>query len=448
MKSSASFRKWVVQSPPVEFLLEHGSAAVKDVLLGALRHGPVPKHIAFVMDGNRRFARSKRQEVTEGHSAGFEALARILEICYKIGVKVVTVYAFSIENFKRSRSEVDNLMDMAKMRLGQLAQHGQLLDKYGAKIQLLGRREMIRPDVLETLDQAMELTRHNTKAVLNICAPYTSRDEMATAIQKTVVQYCQPLRPRLRRPFSETHIARQIEAGRIKSLERATSGMPESTRAMESTEEEDYVYKPSTPGTGAVYQDILQAVESLLDEAADENTATADEEVIAGATSSILVYLKDITLSQEEKLIEVRDILDFDLSDAQLQELQSLADKLTDYQTKTAVSESTTLGNNGEHANASPRPPLPPMYPDIENIDENTLTSHTYTGSDAPPLDLLIRTSGVERLSDFMLWQCHQTTEVRFVDCYWPEFGLWHFVPIILEWQWKQNKETSGASEN
>jgi ditrans,polycis-polyprenyl diphosphate synthase len=86
---------------------------------------------------------------------------QILEVCYKIGVKVVTIYAFSIENFKRTKYEVDALMDMAKTKLSQLAQHGELLERYGAKMQFLGQREMVRPDVLEAIDKAIQLTSGN-----------------------------------------------------------------------------------------------------------------------------------------------------------------------------------------------------------------------------------------------------------------------------------------------
>jgi ditrans,polycis-polyprenyl diphosphate synthase len=82
-------------------------------------------------------------------------------VCYKSGVKVVTVYAFSIENYKRSKYEVDVLMDMAHVKLAQLTQHGDLLDRYGAKVRILGQRELIRPDVLVSVDKAVELTKHN-----------------------------------------------------------------------------------------------------------------------------------------------------------------------------------------------------------------------------------------------------------------------------------------------
>lgn len=74
---------------------------------------------------------------------------------------MVTVYAFSIENFKRSKYEVDALMEMAKIKLSQLAQHGELLDRYGASVRVLGDRSLVKPDVLEAIDRAVDLTKRN-----------------------------------------------------------------------------------------------------------------------------------------------------------------------------------------------------------------------------------------------------------------------------------------------
>ena len=86
-----------------------------------------------------------------------------MEVCYKAGVKVVTIYAFSIENFKRSKHEVDALMELAKLKLVQLAEHGALLDRYGASIRILGNRELVKPDVIEAIDKAVSITAHNKK---------------------------------------------------------------------------------------------------------------------------------------------------------------------------------------------------------------------------------------------------------------------------------------------
>jgi len=80
------------------------------------------------------------------------------------------------------------------------------------------------------------------------------------------------------------------------------------------------------------------------------------------------------------------------------------------------------------------------IYPNAENITADTLDRHMYTAEN-PPLDLFIRTSGVERLSDFMLWQCHQDTQIFFLKCLWPEFDLWHFLPVLVEWQWRQKQK-------
>jgi hypothetical protein len=89
--------------------------------------------------------------------------SQILEVCYKTGVKVVTIYAFSIENFKRSKHEVNALMSMAKVKLEQLSEHGALLDRYGASIRVLGQRDLVNKDVLAAVDKAVALTAHNKK---------------------------------------------------------------------------------------------------------------------------------------------------------------------------------------------------------------------------------------------------------------------------------------------
>jgi ditrans,polycis-polyprenyl diphosphate synthase len=97
--------------------------------------------------------------------------------------------------------------------------------------------------------------------------------------------------------------------------------------------------------------------------------------------------------------------------------------------TSTAI-DSSEKGDNYNGASA---------YLDPENITAETLNNHMLTAG-TPPLDLLVRTSGVERLSDFMLWQCHQDTSIVFLKCLWPEFDLWQFLPVMVEWQWQKKK--------
>lgn len=88
-----------------------------------------------------------------------------MEICYKCGVKVVTVYAFSIENFNRPKYEVEGLMQLAKVKLEQLTTYGDILDRYGACVRVIGQRDMIREDVLQVVDKAVARTKHNNQYV-------------------------------------------------------------------------------------------------------------------------------------------------------------------------------------------------------------------------------------------------------------------------------------------
>ena len=82
--------------------------------VNVVKRGHVPRHIAVIMDGNRRFARQAGQEVISGHKAGFNKLAETLQWCRELGVREVTVYAFSIENFNRAQTEVSDLLNLAK----------------------------------------------------------------------------------------------------------------------------------------------------------------------------------------------------------------------------------------------------------------------------------------------------------------------------------------------
>ncbi|RKO83872.1 Decaprenyl diphosphate synthase-like protein, partial [Blyttiomyces helicus] len=109
------------QTPPqlpllaaLALLLNWCSTLLRRVCLAALSLGPIPHHVAFIMDGNRRFAKKLNVRTPEGHAVGSRKLEETLEWCLQLGVKVVTVYAFSIENFKRPQEEVDFLMNLAR----------------------------------------------------------------------------------------------------------------------------------------------------------------------------------------------------------------------------------------------------------------------------------------------------------------------------------------------
>ncbi|GAC74549.1 cis-prenyltransferase [Moesziomyces antarcticus T-34] len=262
----------------------------QQLLLHTLSLGPIPRHIAFVMDGNRRWARTSQHTIQQGHLTGFATLKSVLEVCLNLrGLDTVTVYAFAIDNFKRSESEVNALMQIAKTRLIELAGHGELIARYSVRVRIAGRKALLPDDVREAVEKVEDMTRNNTKATLNICMPYASRDEITGA-------------------------ARNVLDRKLRALEKVAV----ARRSHQAPEEE------------------LQ-LDKVLDEV-------------------------DMHVSPEE-------------------------------------------------------------------LGEGMQLAHS------PPLDILVRTSGVSRLSDFMLWQCTQHTHLHFVDKFWPQFGLADMVPIILDWQ-------------
>ncbi|RXK35752.1 di-trans,poly-cis-decaprenylcistransferase [Tremella mesenterica] len=245
------------------------------LLIFIISLGPLPRHVGFVMDGNRRYARGRGKRAVQGHTDGFTSLRRVLQICLRLNIPVVTIFAFSIENFNRPKEEVDALMNLAKSRLMELCTHGDLLQIYGVRIRFIGNLDMLPADVREAARKMEALTADNDRGLLNVASPYTSRDEITTAVRDTVVE-------------------------------------------------------------------------------------------MRG------VFLPDV------------------------------------------VSTETVF----------------------ENLQTSRAISRLDKGGDGK-VDILVRTSGVQRLSDFLMWQCCEDTQIHFVRTHWPEFGLTDMLPILLGWQQK-----------
>lgn len=251
----------------VEYLTDRAQR----VLLNILRKGPCPKHIAFIMDGNRRFSKQNNIKLADGHSKGAETLLEILTSLYQLNISHVTVYAFSIENFNRPKQEVDTLFELLRTSLAKLAENEESFAQVNhVKIKVVGNRLLIPEDILPKLEEIERKTnKPESIKTLNVCFPYTSRDDIAAAMKKVVMR---------------------ILDGEIDKLE-------------------------------ANIQDIESAM---------------------------------------------------------------------------------------------------------------------YMDPDSPPLDILVRTSGHRRLSDFMTWQCTSNCSIKFVDVLWPNFRFISLFRILLEWEWSQ----------
>ena len=133
------------------------------------------------MDGNRRFAKQLHLSANHGHSFGFRQLEATLEWCLELKVKVVTCYAFSIENFKRSPGEVDALFDLAEEKFTEYLKKDAFIHRKGICVRVIGDLDLLRPSTKRAVQKLMWSSRHGKNAILNIACPYTSGHEMKQA---------------------------------------------------------------------------------------------------------------------------------------------------------------------------------------------------------------------------------------------------------------------------
>lgn len=157
---------------------------LRKCIFSVLSAGPVPNHIAFIMDGNRRYAKKWNLLEGAGHRAGYLALTNMLKYCYEFGVKYVTIYAFSIDNFKRRPEEVQSTMQLIQEKIEDLIKEESLVNQYGVRIYFLGNLKLLSKPVRLAAERAMLATAGNSKAVLLICLAYTSSDEIVHAVQE------------------------------------------------------------------------------------------------------------------------------------------------------------------------------------------------------------------------------------------------------------------------
>ncbi|MCQ8211263.1 isoprenyl transferase [Cetobacterium somerae] len=143
----------------------------------------IPNHIAIIMDGNGRWAKEKGMPRTYGHKAGADTLRKILTSCGELGVKYLTVYAFSTENWKRAKEEVDTLMFLFKTYL---KNEKKLLMKNNVRFIVSGRKEGISKDLLNEIEKLENVTKGNTGITLNIAFNYGGRAELIDAIKEII----------------------------------------------------------------------------------------------------------------------------------------------------------------------------------------------------------------------------------------------------------------------
>lgn len=140
----------------------------------------IPNHIAIIMDGNGRWAKEKKLPRSVGHKAGVETIRRILKEATKLGVKNLTLYAFSTENWNRPKEEVNTLM---KLLVNYLKKELKECNENGVKMNVLGAVTKLPEDCQIALEEALKVTKNNTKINLNFALNYGGRDEIVRAIK-------------------------------------------------------------------------------------------------------------------------------------------------------------------------------------------------------------------------------------------------------------------------
>ena len=141
----------------------------------------LPKHIAIIMDGNRRWAKQRGKIASFGHKEGAKTLEKIVRYANKIGVEHITVYAFSTENWKRSEEEVGALMMLFQSYLDDYAKRA---DSENIKVKIIGDKKALPAKMQKSIERCMQRTENNTGITFNIALNYGGRDELLHAIKQ------------------------------------------------------------------------------------------------------------------------------------------------------------------------------------------------------------------------------------------------------------------------
>jgi len=147
--------------------------------------GPRPRHIAIIMDGNGRWARRRALPRVAGHRAGAENIRRVVEGCVQEGIEILTIYAFSTENWARPMEEVQGLLGILSEVIERETDN---LHRNGVQVRHIGRLEGLSPEIQTKIVQSVERTRENQRLVLNVAFNYGARSEIVDAVRQIVAR--------------------------------------------------------------------------------------------------------------------------------------------------------------------------------------------------------------------------------------------------------------------
>lgn len=149
----------------------------------------IPQHLGIIMDGNRRWAKEKKLPVFKGHIEGLATLEKIIKHCRKRGIKNLTVFAFSTENWQRPQREVNFLMNLCKKAL---THDFQKLVEDSIRVKIIGEKEKLSKGLISSLEEIEETTKNNKDMTLNIALSYGGRAEIASAMKNIIKNKISP----------------------------------------------------------------------------------------------------------------------------------------------------------------------------------------------------------------------------------------------------------------
>lgn len=147
----------------------------------------VPKHIGIILDGNRRFSKRLMMKPWKGHEWGAQKVEKLFDWCKEIGIKELTLYTFSVENFNRPKEEFDYLMEIFRKEFERLKDDPRL-DANKIRINVIGRTWMFPKDIQEKIKDVMEKTKNNDQYIINFAMAYGGRTEVIDATKKIAEQ--------------------------------------------------------------------------------------------------------------------------------------------------------------------------------------------------------------------------------------------------------------------
>jgi len=155
----------------------------KWLLWRQIKDGPKPEHVGLILDGNRRWAADHGLQVWAGHKAGADKIEAVLDWCWKLGVKSVTVYAFSIENFSRSKQEVEEIMRIFEIKFKKILED-ERIHRNKIHIKIIGQIDLLPNPVRYLIHKVEEATKDYNQFYLNIALAYGGRTELVEAMRK------------------------------------------------------------------------------------------------------------------------------------------------------------------------------------------------------------------------------------------------------------------------